>query len=210
MKKYFLKGQGDLNRKLIDVGIGSGYVSIEMAKLGLEVYAQDISKSVITNIARFNKELGLKNIHPVLSSAEKIPLKNSTVDYLVANALLEHCQNEKEVIDEWLRVLRPGGRISITVPHKYRYIWPFFWPIDYLHDKNIGHLRRYDLKDLKKKFSLKVVKVLYSGHILKMIWFFLSIFVQNKTVDDLVEKHDSCFESKVYGAENITVIFEKP
>lgn len=212
--KKELLGKKYNGKSLIDIGAGSGYVAVEMAKLGLKVYACDISSTAIKNLKSFKKLFSLKNFHILKCPAEKITLPDRSVDYIVANAILEHIKEEEETIQEWIRILKPEGKIFIVVPLKFRFIWPFFWPVNYVNDKLLGHLRRYDLIDLKRKFNLKTKKVYYTGHFIKMIWLLLSRILimgirKNLKLDDYFEKVDTKRERVKYGASNITVIFQK-
>lgn len=214
-KSYIKRIREDLlnkqfkNKKLLDIGAGGGYVSIEMAKLGLRVVSLDISSESINILQRQKRQLHLKNLSVLLSGAEDIPLPDESVNYIVANAVLEHIVQEKKTISEWLRVLKEGGRIFLTVPLQNRYVLPIFWPINYVYDKSIGHLRRYSLANLQQKFGLKIIKVFYTGHFIKMIWLLFSTIIKNKQIDETVEKYDYKLANKRYGASNIIVIFQK-
>lgn len=214
-KSYIKRIREDLlnkqfkNKKLLDVGAGGGYVSIEMAKLGLRVVSLDISSESINILQRQKRRLHLKNFSVLLSGAEDIPLPNKSVDYIVANAILEHIVQEKKTISEWLRILKEGGRIFLTVPLQNRYVLPIFWPINYVYDKSISHLRRYSLTNLQQKFGLKTIKVYYTGHFIKMIWLLFSTIFKNEHLDEIVEKYDYKLANKRYGASNIIVIFQK-
>lgn len=208
MYRDFLKKEFK-NKLLVDIAAGSGYVSIEMAKKGLNVLATDISEEAIKKLKMYKKNLALKNLKITISKAEKISLPDLSADYIIANAILEHIPQEKATIKEWLRILKPGGRLFITVPVKYRYIWPFLWPVHYVYDKSIGHLRRYNLEDLQSKFRLRVLRVYYTGHLLKMIGGLLNLFMKDKKFDSMIERQDSRLIKRLYGATNISVIFEK-
>lgn len=207
IRKYML----GISRKkvLIDIASGSGYVSVEMAKLGLNVIATDLTPEAINNLNKYKKQFSLHNLTIKKCFAEKIPLPDKSVDFIVANAILEHIPNEKEAIDEWKRILKPHGKMFITVPLNFRYVWPFLWPVNYIYDKRIGHLRRYDLQSLRKKINLKVLKVFYTGHLLKVVNAIMTIFIKSRKLSDFVEKIDIKQESKRYGASNIIVLFEK-
>ena len=208
IKKHLL--DKDFRKKtLLDIATGRGYVAIEMAKLGMQVIACDLSFQSIKNLGKYKKQFSLKNLQLLSCPAEKIPLPDKSVDFIVANAILEHIPNEKEAIAEWKRILRPHGRMFIAVPLKLRYVWPFLWLINYIHDKRIGHLRRYDLQNLQEKFNLRVLKVFYTGHLLKVVSAITSLFIiKSEKFSEFFEKIDTRQESKRYGASNIIVLFE--
>ena len=206
IKKYVLRDNCE-GKVLIDIATGSGYVAIEMAKLGLNVIATDLTPEAIGNLNKYKKKLSLSNLKIIKCYAEKIPLPDKSVDYIVANAILEHIPDEQKAIKEWKRILKPYGKMFITVPLRFKYVWPFLWPINYVHDKRIGHLRRYDLNILKKKFNLEVVKYFYTGHLVKIWGIIISLITKGSKYDYYFEKLDEEKSHNRYGASNITVIF---
>lgn len=207
IKQYVL--DKDFKKKtILDIATGSGYAAIEMAKIGMRVIACDLSPQAIKNLHKYKKELSLPNLRLIVCKAEKIPLKIKSVDYILANAILEHIPDEEAAVKEWKRVLKPGGKMFITVPLKFRFIWPFLWLVNFIHDKRLGHLRRYDLESLKEKFRLKVFKVFYTGHLFKVIGVILSELIGTHRFDKFLEKQDSKKQGVQYGANNISVIFQ--
>ena len=206
IKKYML---GESHKKvLIDIASGSGYISVEMAKLGLNVIATDLSSEAINNLNKYKKQFSLHNLTIKKCFAEKIPLPDKSVDFIVANAILEHIPGEMQAIEEWKRILKPGGKMFITVPLKYQYVWPFLWIPNYVHDKRIGHLRRYDLNTLKYRFKLPIINVFYSGHLIKILVIIIAVVLKTSRFDDYFEDIDQTMQSKIYGASNISVIFK--
>lgn len=196
-------------KTLVDLGSGQGYIAIEIAKKGINVVACDLSPESIKNINRYKDQFKIKNIEAIRCFAEKLPLKSSSADYVVANALLEHIAEEKQAIEEWKRILKPGGRMLISVPLSFKYVWPFFWPLNYLHDRRIGHLRRYDLQIIQDKFRLKVLDHFYTGHPLKVIWAILAIIFRTDFLAEFIERYDRSMSKRRYGASNIVVVMEK-
>lgn len=211
IKKYLLDLDKDSlrNKTLIDIGTGEGFVAVEVAKLGLNVIACDLTRQALKNLARFKKQFGLSNIKLVESQADDLPLKNHSVDCVVANAILEHIPNEEKAIKEWKRILKQGGRMMVTVPLKYKYILPFFWPMNFIHDKQVGHLRRYDLESLRRKFNLRVVNYFYTGHLVKVLGFIASLVFRTDILNQALEDIDQRQAAKRYGSTNIIVVFEK-
>jgi ubiquinone/menaquinone biosynthesis C-methylase UbiE len=209
IKKYVIGNDKRLKDKvLVDIATGSGYVAIEMAKLGLQVIATDLTPEALTNIKKFKKQLKLPNIKLIECYAEKLPLKNESVDYVVANAILEHIPDEQKAIDEWKRILKKNGRMHVTVPLRFRYVWPFLWPINYLHDKRIGHLRRYDHILLRDRFKMPLIKYFYTGHLVKVLGIVVHKLTASHTFDPFFEKIDAMMTSRRYGANNVSVVLE--
>ena len=207
IKEYLLDNDFK-NKTLLDIGTGSGYVAVELAKYGVNVIACDMSGQAIENLKKYKSQFSLKNLKFLVCKAEDIPLADNSVDYIVANALLEHIPNEKKAIYKWKRVLRREGKMLITVPLSLKYVWPFLWLINIPYDKRLGHLRRYDLKSLKEKFRLKALKVFYTGHLVKVLGVIFSEFIGTHRLDEFLEKQDEKKQDIRYGANNISVIFQ--
>lgn len=52
----------------------------------------------------------------LVADATKLPYEDETVDEIYAGHLLEHFALNEYVLKEWYRVLKTGGKITITVP----------------------------------------------------------------------------------------------
>jgi len=201
------------NKVLIDVGTGSGYIAVEMARKGLKVIACDLSIKELIKLKGIIEEKHLeKNLFLVCCSAEALPLKNKMADYLVSNAILEHLPKEKEAIQEISRVCKSKSGLMVTVPLSLKYVLPFFWPVNIIYDKRIGHLRRYNEKILEKKFGcygFKIKRVFYTGHFVKVLGFLITMIFRTDRLDGLLERLDQESENREYGASNICAIFKR-
>lgn len=78
---------------------------------------------------------GLVPGHGVLASLEALPFPNGSFDVVGAFDVVEHCADEAAALAEITRVLRPGGRLLLSVP-AYEWAWSE-------HDVRAGHHRRY-------------------------------------------------------------------
>ena len=56
----------------------------------------------------------------VLGDAIHLPFLNETMDLVVMSEVLEHIPDPRDVLNEVFRVLKPGGRATITIPFMYR------------------------------------------------------------------------------------------
>jgi SAM-dependent methyltransferase len=57
------------------------------------------------------------DVHPdYVADVRKIPLEDNSVDEIFASHVLEHTEWRDDVLKEWERVLKPGGKIMVAVP----------------------------------------------------------------------------------------------
>lgn len=74
------------------------------------------------------------------ASALALPFRDETFDLVAAFDVIEHCEPESRAVAELARVLRPGGRLLVSVP-AYQWAWSD-------HDVRAGHHRRYTRRRL--------------------------------------------------------------
>lgn len=202
------------NKVFLDIGCGgSGYTVIELAKKGITSIGCDLSKEGIKKANYFAQQEKVSNkAFFVICSADHLPFKKDSFDFISSNAVLEHIPNDKITVKEISRVAKNKSKLFITVPLSYTYIWPFLWMINYIHDKQIGHLRRYNKRILNNMFNpykFNLENIYYTGHLPKVIWVLLSKLIKSKFIDNLIEKFDSLEEKIRYGSSNIIVVFNR-
>ncbi len=198
------------NKSIVEVGTGSGYMAIGLAKQGAKVVACDITLKNLIALKKFAEDSGLEdNLSFVCCSADLLPFKKNVFDYFVINSVLEHIPKEKEAISEIGRVLKKGGGLMITVPVRYKYIFPALLPLNYFHDKRIGHLRRYDNLSLSNKFTnFSLKKMYFTGHPLKVIRVVINMIFRvfdEKTTEDQDGKTDNV----MLWSSNLIAFFSK-
>lgn len=204
----------DDSKMLVDIGTGSGYVGVEMAKRGLKVIACDLTLKGLVKLKKVIKEERLEsNLFLVCCSAEELPFKDGIADYAVCNAVLEHLPQEDKAINEIERVCKQSSKLMITVPLMLKYIFPIFWIPTIIHDKNIGHLRKYDEKILSEKFEplgYKADRIYFTGHFEKAFAVVMEkMGFKSGKWDKWAELRDARNESKKNWASNVCVIFKK-
>lgn len=131
-------GQGT---RALDVGCGTGRVTLRLAELGFAVDALDVEEKVVEIARRVAASRNL-DIHFAVSDfvREGDALPGSTYDVVVCTEVLEHIADWQPVVRTMCRVLKPGGTLIITVPHDPR----LFSVID----EHAGHFRRFRPADI--------------------------------------------------------------
>jgi ubiquinone/menaquinone biosynthesis C-methylase UbiE len=97
-----------LSAHLLEVAPGPGFLSIELARRGLDVCAVDISRTFV-QIARRNAEAEGVSPRFELGSASALPLDDAVVDFVVCRAAFKNFTEPVKALAEMRRVLRPGG-----------------------------------------------------------------------------------------------------
>jgi ubiquinone/menaquinone biosynthesis C-methylase UbiE len=169
-----LRSAGALGGPLVDVGVGgSGYTVIESARAGALAVGCDLSLAGLVNARKLAVGEGVdERTLWVCCSAEKLPLESSAFASALAIAVIEHVPDDTAVLREMARVLQPGGRAWVTVPHALRNISPVFRAANRRHDRRLGHLRRYEAETLVEaggNLGLVAGDVQFTGHPVKVL-----------------------------------------
>jgi 2-polyprenyl-3-methyl-5-hydroxy-6-metoxy-1,4-benzoquinol methylase len=99
---------------VLDLGCGSGWLSIEIARLGVRnVVGVDIDDAVLALNAL---TLNGAEIRGVQARSEDLPFANDSFDLVIAKDLLEHLPDPSSTTNEIYRILRPGGAVYASAP----------------------------------------------------------------------------------------------
>jgi SAM-dependent methyltransferase len=82
--------------------------------------------------------------------------------------VLEHVPDDAAALRELARVLAPGGRAWVTVPHALHHVPRLLRGVNRRHDRKLGHLRRYEAEDLRTP-GLETLEIQYTGHAVKLL-----------------------------------------
>lgn len=153
LKKMQLKP----NSKFLDLGCGEGrhcfgaYMSEEIDVFGFDMSLSDVGKAK-ENFDQFNENTSTKSCNFGVADAKKLPFKDNTFDFIICSEVLEHIIDYQSALSEINRILKPDGKLAVSVP-KFFPEW-ICWKlsIDYQNTPG-GHVRIFKFKELKKDIA---------------------------------------------------------
>lgn len=154
--------------RVLDIGTSTGTNLRMLAELGFRnVQGLDLSPAAISYCA----EKGLGEV--ALGDVCNIPFEDGTFDLVLATDIIEHVDDDAKALSEMRRVLKPGGKVIITVPA--------FGFMKGLQDRVAQHKRRYVRSQLLERAAnagLNVSRSYYFNYLL-----FLPTFVARRLID---------------------------
>ena len=113
----FSLGALEPGERVLDVGCGAGTDSLVAAQMVApdgRITGIDMTPQMLAKARRAAEEMGLDNVEFVEAEAEQLPFPDESFDVIVSNGVIDLIPDKDAVFSEFLRVLRPGGRIQVA------------------------------------------------------------------------------------------------
>jgi SAM-dependent methyltransferase len=176
--------------RLLDIGGDTGAVSNEYLKKATSVSMIDCNRN---HLAIGRKKF--PNVKFYYGAAERLPFKDAFFDVVTMTDTFEHVHDERKTMDEVHRVLKPGGKLILSVPHRgllgwidpfnFKFICP--WAYRWLKGRAFAERqlaterwhRHYSLRRLRPFLAGRFVleKVHRGGMLFPFLWVFQDLVV---------------------------------
>lgn len=135
---------------ILDVGGGNGYVARGLESAGYSCIVLEPSASGAANAIK----RGLRTV--VCSTVESARFRSGSVSAMGLFDVLEHVEHERDFLAHLHHIMKPGGRIYVTVPAFMR-----LWSTD---DDYAQHHRRYSMASLGRSLRETDFSVEYMSY----------------------------------------------
>jgi phosphatidylethanolamine/phosphatidyl-N-methylethanolamine N-methyltransferase len=103
----------NIGGRVLEVGVGTG-ISLPQYASNLRIFGTDISEGMLRKAKARVAEFRLKNVEGLaVMDAEKLEFPDASFDVVMAQYVVTAVPNPEAAMDEFARVLRPGGEIIL-------------------------------------------------------------------------------------------------
>ena len=142
------------NSRLLDVGCGTGRHLLELSRHPATLVGLDFARDDL-RVMRYILDLTEKErpvaatMHAVQGDGERLPFPDDAFDQVICTETLEHVPDDRAILCELMRVLKPGGVLAVSVPDEYseRLLWRLS---PRYRNTPGGHVRIYRRKDIRR------------------------------------------------------------
>ena len=101
-----------VGQRCLDIGADNGVISLLLRRRGGSWASADLDEHTVASI----RELVGDDVHRL--DGARTPFPDRTFDQVVVVDYLEHIPDDDRFAAELARILRPGGRVIVNVPHR--------------------------------------------------------------------------------------------
>jgi SAM-dependent methyltransferase len=130
----------------VEVGCGAGGLSYKLVERGLTGIGYDFSREAVALAAETLRPfIAARRYRLIQSDVWDITCSEERADLGLSMMVMEHVHDDVAFVRKIASLVRPGGHVMVAVPGRKEK-----WSIE---DDTVGHLRRYDRKDLLATFA---------------------------------------------------------
>src|SRR5947209_5087966 len=106
------------NRRVLDVGSGTGYGAAALGANAALIAGMDIAADAL---AYSREHYAARNLRWVQASCLDVPFRDGSFDLVLAFEVIEHLTEWQKFLEEARRVLAPGGQFIVSTPNRLFY-----------------------------------------------------------------------------------------
>lgn len=100
--------------RILEIGVGTG-ISLPFYSKDTRLVGADISEDMLEVARKRVEKLGLTNVEAIeVGDAENLHYESDSFDVVMAQYVVSACPNPHKALDEFARVVKPGGEIVVA------------------------------------------------------------------------------------------------
>lgn len=188
IQRWELVRKGDV---ILDAGCGwSIHGDLIADYLGAKTIKLDLSFSALKYMPKdiyYSPKCDLAN-----SDLEDLPFASGSFSFILCSQVIEHIPNPEKTLQEYFRVLKPGGVMLIAIPNCYRDMNPILHELERQFDLS-GHIHEFCKEKMRflleaNKFSIQ--KIRYHCHYTFAFWAWLERTKAGENLSGFILKHN--------------------
>jgi SAM-dependent methyltransferase len=175
---WIIQQYSPLAKNFLEIGCGTGFVISYIQRMmprlvisGSEIYSEGLKFVSVR----------LKDVTLYQMDARQIPFNNE-FDLIGVFDVIEHIEDDSNVLQQINKALKPGGKVVITVP-QHKFLWTKIDELSY-------HKRRYTKQELEQKITT-------AGFTILKIVPFMSLLMPFQVISRLFNKNSDLTEENV-------------
>ncbi len=100
------------NLKVLDAGCGPGFFSVVLGEEGHEVIGIDLTENMIDHAKKNTEACGIKSEFRVMD-CQNLDFEDESFDLVISRNITWTLSDPQKAYKEWMRVLKPGGRLIV-------------------------------------------------------------------------------------------------
>lgn len=105
---------GGKGARILEIGVGTG-ISLPFYSRDTRIVGADISEDMLEVARKRVEKHNLSNVESIeVGDAENLRFEDNSFDVVIAQYVVSACPNPHKALDEFARVVKPGGEIVIT------------------------------------------------------------------------------------------------
>jgi SAM-dependent methyltransferase len=113
--------EGQRGRRVLDVGCGTGVDLMRFTRAGADAVGVDIAEAAIS-LARANAAHQRLALHLAVADGEALPFQDGSFDYVFAHGVVQYTDDDRALVEQCRRVLRPGGTAFFQVYNRVSWL----------------------------------------------------------------------------------------
>lgn len=162
LEELWYKKDISKNDTVLDLGCGNGQHSIKIAHLCKKIIAVDQDENQLKLAQQIVKDKRITNINFMKMDLEKeLSFRDKSFNKVLCLDVLEHLNNDYQLLKEIKRILKPKGLVFLTVPNKTT-SWKKLQKnagLNYFSDPD--HKKEYSLGQIKKEINNLGLRIIY-------------------------------------------------